>query len=334
MSSAQHSKVRTDLQTREVTPLEVVPQRGDNNRDLWQTRLTSDLSLAVHDAFLRLIVKAGRYLGARSKFVTLALGVVMIAVIGALDLLTGPEIGLSVFYLVPIGFITWTAGRTAGIALSLLSAGVWLAADLGGGLVYSSPAIPYWNAGVRLALFLIVTHTLAALSVSLEWARTDYLTGLVNTRGFHDLAFKQLHQARRSGRTYSLAYLDIDDFKSVNDELGHLTGDALLRLLGDTLRQATRKSDIVARVGGDEFAIWFLDAGFETAVSAMRHIQETLQTAAAKGGRKVTFSVGLATFQEPSESIAESVAQADSLMYAAKQAGKNTIVHRVIQRAA
>jgi diguanylate cyclase (GGDEF)-like protein len=278
-----------------------------------------------------LIVKVGRYLRGRSKFWSFALGVGMIAVIGEVDLLTGPEIGFSIFYLFPIGFMTWSAGRAQGIVLSLLSAGVWLAADLGAGAVYSSPAIPYWNAMVRLGLFLIVTHTLSALSVSLEWARTDYLTGLVNVRGFHDLAIKELHQSRRNGRGYSLAYLDIDDFKSVNDSLGHNAGDSLLRLLGDTLRKATRKSDIVARTGGDEFTIWLSDTDYEVAASALRNIQERLRAAAARSGWTVTFSVGLVTFQRPPESVSEAIAQADSLMYAAKHAGKNTVVHRFVE---
>ena len=163
------------------------------------------------------------------------------------------------------------------------------------------------------------------------WARKDYLTGLANTRGFHDLAIKELHQSRRNGCGYSLAYLDIDDFKSVNDKLGHHAGDSLLRLLGDTLRKATRKSDIVARIGGDEFTIWLSGTGFEDAIPAMRNIQETLRVAAARGGWPVTFSVGLATFRKAPESVAESLAQADSLMYAAKNAGKNTIVHRIIE---
>jgi diguanylate cyclase (GGDEF)-like protein len=197
--------------------------------------------------------------------------------------------------------------------------------------VYSNAAIPYWNAAIRLGLFLIVTHTLSALSVSLEWAQTDYLTGLLNLRGFHDLAIKELHQSRRNGRGYSLAYLDIDDFKLINDKLGHNAGDSLLRLLGDTLRKATRKSDIVARTGGDEFAIWLADAEYGVAASALRNIQESLRAAAARSGWTVTFSVGLATFQKAPESVADSVAQADSLMYAAKHAGKNTVVHRFVE---
>ena len=316
--------------TRDAAESEAARQRLNAARESWQRRLISDLSLPVHNGFLELIVRIGLYLAARSKLWTLALGVLMVAAIGEFDVLTGREIGFSIFYLLPISLITWAAGRSAGVMLSFLSAGVWFAADMTQGQVYSSPAIPYWNAAVRLGFFLVVTHLLGALSVSLEWARTDYVTGLANARGFHELATRALHQVRRSGRSYSLAYLDIDDFKLINDKRGHNAGDAVLRLLGDTLRKATRKSDIVARVGGDEFIIWLSDAGGDTAIAAMQHIQEMLQAAAAGAGWKVTFSVGLATFKK-SESVFESVAQADALMYAAKHAGKNTIMHRPVE---
>jgi hypothetical protein len=128
MSYAQSKS--EDSETPRVMPLEVAWNPRHTTRETWQRRLASDLSLPIHDAFLMLIVKVGRYLRGRSKFWSFALGVGMIAVIGEVDLLTGPEIGFSIFYLFPIGFMTWSAGRAQGIVLSLLSAGVWLATNL------------------------------------------------------------------------------------------------------------------------------------------------------------------------------------------------------------
>src|SRR5207244_13104836 len=92
-------------------------------------------------------------------------------------------------------------------------------------------------------------------AVVLECVDTDYLTGLANARGFHDMAQKEIYRCKRTGRSFSLAYLDIDNFKSINDTLGHNAGDAVLRLVGDTLQKSTRKSDSVARTGGAEFMI-------------------------------------------------------------------------------
>src|SRR5262249_19601861 len=149
------------------------------------------------------------------------------------------------FYLLPIIFVTWRIGRTAGFGLSFLSVCVWVCADAK--QIYSLAAVGFWNAAINLAFFLILSATLAEFSVLVEWVRTDYLTGLANARGFHDMVIKEIYRSERARRSFSLAYIDIDDFKSINDTLGHNAGDAVLRLVGNTLQNATRKSDSVAR---------------------------------------------------------------------------------------
>lgn len=104
-----------------------------------------------------------QFLQLRPKREILALGLTLILLIGAADYLTGLELSFSVFYLIPTAIMAWFHGRRAGILASILSAILWLIANLSAGAVYSSPLIPYWNAGVRLSFFLIVTFSLSSL---------------------------------------------------------------------------------------------------------------------------------------------------------------------------
>jgi len=251
------------------------------------------------------------------------IGLLTVVMIGALDLLTGPDISL--FYLLPITFVTWRIGRNAGFALSFC---VWVVVDAR--QIYSHTAVGYWNAAISLAFLLTLSSTLAEFSVLLEWVRTDYLTGLVNGRGFHELVQKEIYRCKRTGRSFSLAYLDIDNFKSINDTLGHNAGDAVLRLVGDTLQKSTRKSDSVARIGGDEFMILLCGTDQQSASAAMAKIEEALRTELSGGHWPVTLTIGVATFRLPPDTVEAAVQQADDLMYEGKQMGKNTRNHRVI----
>jgi signal transduction histidine kinase len=101
-----------------------------------------------------------------SKTTLLMLGFAMLMAIGLLDYLTGAELSFSVFYLLPIALVAWLVGRKSGLVLSFVGAGVWLVAEQWGGNVYSYPAVPYWNALVRLSFFIIVTLILSALQES------------------------------------------------------------------------------------------------------------------------------------------------------------------------
>ena len=144
------------------------------------------------------------------------------------------------------------------------------------------------------------------------------------------MVIKEIYRSERTRRSFSLAYIDIDDFKSINDTLGHNAGDAVLRLVGNTLQNATRKSDSVARIGGDEFTILLSGAGQQSAATVMTKIEESLRSALAREKWTVTFTIGLATFPEPPQTVEAAIEQADDLMYEAKRKGKNTRSHRVI----
>ena len=156
----------------------------------------------------------------------------------------------------------------------------------------------------------------------------DPLTHALNRRGIEEAFRVETARATRYGTELSLAMIDLDNFKRINDSLGHLAGDrALVHLL--TVMQATvRPTDVVARVGGEEFAILYSAAGLDAAVAATQRVQaELARRAFVHEGRPhtLTFSAGAALWQ-PEESLESILQRADEAMYQAKRAGKNRVL--------
>jgi diguanylate cyclase (GGDEF)-like protein len=135
----------------------------------------------------------------------------------------------------------------------------------------------------------------------------------------------ELERARRHGRPLTLAFIDADDFKYVNDALGHAEGDALLITVAQTLRGSTRAVDAVARLGGDEFALLLPETDGDTARTLLHRLRATLGEAMERHGWRVGFSVGAATFVEPPASADLLMARADELMYEAKKTAKGSM---------
>ena len=176
------------------------------------------------------------------------LGLALTALVGAVDVATGPELSPAAFYLAPIGLAAWYGGRRTGVVFALLSAVVLYTADRLTGGVYSRALVPVWNAGGRLAIFLVTAALVAGLRRALEHERelaaTDPLTGVANCRSFFAMAERELDRARRYGRPLTLAYLDLDNFKAFNDVHGFLRGDQVILLLATALRRAVIDGDI------------------------------------------------------------------------------------------
>ena len=261
------------------------------------------------------------------------LGLLFVVLVGILDHLTGPQLFFSIFYLFPIFLVTWFTEKRIGMTVSLASAVTWLIADFTSGASYSHPAIPYWNASVRLGTFLILTSILSSLKNSLErdreLARTDALTGVANGRYFMELADREINRANRYRHPFTVAFIDLDNFKAVNDRYGHSAGDTLLYLVADTIQKNVRVTDIVARLGGDEFVILLPETGPAPAQAITQKIQRINSDAIRKNDWPVTFSMGVATFIRPPSSVDEMLKISDDLMYAAKKNGKNTIQFEV-----
>lgn len=174
------------------------------------------------------------------------------------------------------------------------------------------------------------------LELALEMASTDELTGLTNRRGFYDRFEAEIERARRNQTALCVAMVDVDFFKRLNDTYGHLTGDCVLRELAEIFRHSLRKSDLICRFGGEEFAILLPDTTFQAGADLMERIRKTVSQTAIQGNEdeslKVSVSVGLAQVDtnrglgRPSRKvISESLAIADEQLYLAKKQGRNRV---------
>lgn len=156
-------------------------------------------------------------------------------------------------------------------------------------------------------------------------ATTDELTGIYNRRHFFELAAAELERAGRYGRRTSLAMLDIDHFKAVNDDLGHAAGDATLRALTAIMRKEVRSIDVVARIGGEEFALLFPETPLRAAEATVERLRRIVAERPLVAGRRLTVSVGVAE-QRPKESLEELLKRADAGLYQAKSGGRDRVV--------
>ena len=269
------------------------------------------------------------FLERQSRSAILVLGSLFITVLGVVDYATGPDLSLFIFYLIPVSLATWFAGSGAGIALSVLSAVAWSLADILDVHPGRNAAIPYWNLFMELSFFFAASTVLAGLRSSLEreqkLGRTDYLTGAVNSRYFAELADREIQRALRYSHIFTAAYLDLDNFKAVNDHKGHQEGDRLLKLVVATIADSVRATDIVARLGGDEFLILFPETGSEMARTAVEKIREKLLELMVANNWPVTFSFGLVTFDSAPLSVNHLVKLADTVMYEVKNSGKDGV---------
>jgi len=256
----------------------------------------------------------------------------LLFLISYVDYLFGAELSFSLFYLIPIAAISWLQGVKYGFASSVIAAILWEIADYKSGTIYSSVFTQYWNWGVRFGFFIIFNMLIGQLKIVMdrekEKAVTDPLTGLSNRRAFHDLAEFELRRARRYNHNFALAYIDLDNFKEVNDTYGHLEGDELLKSVALQLRNSARATDIVARIGGDEFVVMFTEVDLEQSEKAIDKIFTSLKSLVNTHGWNVTVSIGLVFFEKYPEVVSEMVKSADDLMYEVKYSGKNSIKTR------
>lgn len=253
--------------------------------------------------------------------------------VGWLDYLTGHEYSVSILYLAPVFVAAWFVGWRAGVAVAFACGAAWLVAELLSRRLADVPLAFYWNDAMELSFFLVVGWTLSSLKGALEKERrsasTDLVTGLANRRAFYRAAAAEIARLERYGHPFSVAYVDVDDFKAVNDTFGHSAGDELLRLTGEVMSGGTRRTDTVARLGGDEFALLFPETTEEAALAALRKIQDALGAEVGRRGWPVSLSVGLITFHAPPASVDEMLDRVDALMYEVKRGGKGAIRSRV-----
>lgn len=265
----------------------------------------------------------------QSKSTLVFAGFLLIGLIGLIDYSTGHDLAFSVFYVLPIFLITWFTNKWFGLVASIVSAIVWLVADITSGQSYSSLLIPFWNSFIRFAFFIIITLLLSSLKSSLQLAHTDHLTSAINSRYFYEIVQMEINRSQRNQHPFTVAYIDIDNFKAVNDQLGHIAGDHVLITIVNSIRNTIRQSDFIARLGGDEFAILFPETDQEAARIIFSKIQSDFMGVMRQKNWSITFSVGVLTCRVALPTPNELLRMADKLMYSAKSDGKNTVKYSI-----
>ena len=262
-----------------------------------------------------------------SRSLVFIVGLLGIALISYADYITGIQVGVYPLYFLPVSLVTWRVGRRAGIVISILSTVGWVVSNSMAAGTVPHTLEDFWNILAQFSVFLVVTLLISAqkneIARERALSRQDSLTGVANARAFYEIAQAELVRARRYSHPLTLAYFDLDNFKSINDQLGHGAGDDLLALFAQTLSKLTRSSDVVARLGGDEFVVLFPESDLEAAQTAVCKLQDEVRLVASHARYPVTFSVGAVCCLNPPDSLDEVIRRADQLMYEVKEAGKD-----------
>ena len=261
----------------------------------------------------------------------------MIMAVGYFDYLTGAHVSVMLLYAVPILLSARFCGRTEGIIVAASAAICWFIVNFFAQHSGSSEAVLSWNAFSRFGLFALLAYTVS-LQVALKnallreklRADTDKLTGLLNKGAFRERVEEEMDRAKRYHHPLSLAFMDLDNFKQVNDAHGHTRGDKLLQLVSETIEHTIRKTDIAGRIGGDEFALCFPETGPDHIRDAIEKLLKNMDIVTSQSGWQVTSSIGVTTYVEIRDTYDAMLGKADKLMYIAKEKGKNGAEYLVV----
>ena len=265
----------------------------------------------------------------------LAFALLIVAILGWLDYMTGTEFRFATYYLVPISIAAWYTNLSVSLFIGSACVTAWFLANYIFGVGRLRNLVQDANAAETVIFFLLVSFILAKLRQVLDrekvLARTDPLTGAANLRAFYERMDQEMARGQRYGHPFSLVYIDVDDFKIVNDTLGHKWGDKILELLVKTIQAHLRSTDMVARLGGDEFAIILPEADQRAAGQIAQKLQTELRAELRMEHIPVTVSMGAITCLDPTKSVNDLIRVSDSLLYQAKANGKDQIGHIEVQ---
>lgn len=277
------------------------------------------------------------FLDRKGRAFNITAGVLCTALLGIVDFYLHirfeTHYPLTLFYLLPVSFVAWFAGKNAAIAMAMAC----VVSKISVQLFFPEPfTLLIWENGSSIAFFLIVGTLLAKIRQLLEQeralSRIDHLTGALNRRAFLEMATNEIFRLRRQGLPFTIAYIDLDNFKEINDTHGHSTGDLLLQTVVTTITDHLRRTDVVARLGGDEFAILFTNSDEPAALVAIHKIRDQLHLNIKAHKLAATFSIGMLTCTVAPDTVDEIITLADNLMYEVKRSGKNGIRHALYAR--
>ena len=286
----------------------------------------------VGAAVMSCVMNISEILTRQRTYTLVVVGVCLLLGAAIIDFMASPQFETAIFYFVPVSYFAWYFRGAVGILSAALSAAITLSVHRVEQFQYSHHSIIYWNAAIWMALYIFFAWIISELRSLYERerlsSRTDSLTRIANRRAFCELMETEANRASRYGAALTLAYLDVDHFKQINDRFGHEKGDELLKLVAQTLKSHLRKPDRVARLGGDEFVVLLPETSASSAAAVLRKLHSILDENMRQRNLPVTFSVGAVTFDSPPQSVQEMISKADQAMYAAKKSGRDCVIVR------
>ncbi|MDD5222663.1 MAG: GGDEF domain-containing protein [bacterium] len=255
--------------------------------------------------------------------------IILIFLIGLFDCYTGPEIRINPLYYIPITLGAWRSRFRGAVLLAGLCALSWILSNYYAGLSFSRTFMWLVNISAQFVSFFLVgvliVRMRAAHAQEKILSRSDNLTKLMNARAFYERLEYELVRAQRYEHPLTIGFLDLDNFKTVNDHLGHQAGDNVLCRVADLLKSFMRSSDTLARLGGDEFAVILPETDREQSRTVFAKILAALEKEMKERETPITASIGVVSYPENTLDSEGLISCADSAMYRAKEAGKNRV---------
>ena len=245
-------------------------------------------------------------------------------------------ISLSFFYALPVIFTTWFYSTRGGLMISALS---FLALEATHGIfAHNGSALLGWT-GYTIFAFGVIVNQLILLTIThfvrkkmtelTIWSDSDPLTKIANRRAFMNTLEREFERAKRYRHPFAIAFLDLDNFKHMNDTFGHNEGDVLLQVVASAMKTHSRASDTVARLGGDEFAVLITETDPEHAAMVLGKISTAIRENCKARHWPVGVSLGSVCFMQVPENTETAIKMADKLMYEVKKSNKNQDKHHV-----
>lgn len=242
------------------------------------------------------------------------------------------SVSLEPLLLLPVVIASWYGNLITGLSVSFITALATLVSyDQVFIVMPSTDAL--FNALVYLSalsiLSILIHHFSAVCRVEEAAAEHDHLTGLLNIRGMTSLLEEEIARTKRYRHPFTVAYIDIDNFKAINDSKGHCGGDAILCKIAKIITTSFRESDYIGRIGGDEFVCLLPETKQPDAKVVFDKLQKNLDSAFCSSDIVVTFSIGVVTFEAAPPNSQAALALVDKVMYRVKKLNKNDAAFQV-----
>jgi len=266
------------------------------------------------------------------------LSVALVVLIGFYDYWVGSEVSVTLFYLLPILISAWFGKKWSGYGIALASVAACAIANWHF-QEYLSVGLLFWNIAMRTVIFLFFAYFIIqikrkVLELNLDSAlapRIDPLTKIFNSRTFYEIVETEMKKLQRYKRPIAIAYMDINNFKTINNTFGNTTGDHLLFTVAQEMSKNIRASDVIARIGGDEFVFLMPEAEINGVRVFVAKIQGILAKTAEENGWPVTFSFGATLFLKPPYNVNEMIKIPEDQMRLAKNAENNSAQYSVYE---